>query len=520
MKPPKPQTPYVVGITETLFAFAVIVLGFLTWNWLMPRAGNVININPEALPRTTQTPYYFPGVSVTCLFVLFLVVVIIYLRAKKVPLTRPFWVATILVVLGALPFAIFANTPVHFFLGAFLLAGFVVWNGYAGQTTLTVVPGTLSGADAVNQSMIIPWANVGSWWSGLRSASSDGRRVSSTMAGFLGLLVTIPIFVVVLSLLVESDSTFAGWMEGLGHWLENLSIGSNLLYFLLGLPVGIYIFALAYGNAHQRGTDRLTPASLLTFARSIRAINRSGVVAPLGFLVGVYGIFIAAMMSNLVQTLANPQAAGFSHADFARRGFFELAVLAGINLAILGFIYLFTKREPGAYPPSLRILGALMSGLTLVMVVASIAKMMFYSSVYGLTRLRVYTTWFMVVMFLVFALLMIWHLRRFRVGTPIVIVTGIAFLALSWANTDGLIARFNVDRYLSGTTTTLDVEYLGSLSDAAVPALVDLRDNHSTRAVGGKATRVLRERLEEEPPGQAPWTAWSWQYHQAQQLLR
>jgi len=45
---------------------------------------------------------------------------------------------------------------------------------------------------------------------------------------------------------------------------------------------------------------------------------------------------------------------------------------------------------------------------------------------------------------------------------------------LCFGNVDGLIARYNIDRYNQGTLESLDVEALGDLSDAAVPYMYEL----------------------------------------------
>ena len=49
-------------------------------------------------------------------------------------------------------------------------------------------------------------------------------------------------------------------------------------------------------------------------------------------------------------------------------------------------------------------------------------------------------------------------------------------LVLGYAEPDALVARYNVQRYNAGTLETIDVDYLDSLSAAAVPQLIGLLD--------------------------------------------
>jgi hypothetical protein len=48
------------------------------------------------------------------------------------------------------------------------------------------------------------------------------------------------------------------------------------------------------------------------------------------------------------------------------------------------------------------------------------------------------------------------------------------FAVLSLGNLDGMIAKYNVDRYLDGSLPTVDIEAMENLGDAAIPELVRL----------------------------------------------
>jgi hypothetical protein len=112
-----------------------------------------------------------------------------------------------------------------------------------------------------------------------------------------------------------------------------------------------------------------------------------------------------------------------------------------------------------------------MSAFTLLLIATAMSKMLLYISSYGLTRLRVYTSWFMLLLFLVFLLILLWHFRTFDLAKPLILVFAVCFIALTWLNADGLIAKYNIGQYLSGKTDSLDVHMLGGLSDAAAPHL-------------------------------------------------
>ena len=72
-----------------------------------------------------------------------------------------------------------------------------------------------------------------------------------------------------------------------------------------------------------------------------------------------------------------------------------------------------------------------------------------YISYYGLTGPRVYTSWFMILLLYLYNIL----IRQFRSfqGTRIAVVGGIClFMALCYSNPDGMIAKYNIERYQAG----------------------------------------------------------------------
>ena len=110
----------------------------------------------------------------------------------------------------------------------------------------------------------------------------------------------------------------------------------------------------------------------------------------------------------------------------------------------------------------------LLCGFTLFIIATALAKMLLYIRAYGLTQLRVYTAWFMVLLAAVFLVLI---LRQLRERFPTAAVLTAAFLALfgvlCFSRPDALIAEYNLRRFAQGTLPELDVRMLCGLSDDA-----------------------------------------------------
>jgi len=159
---------------------------------------------------------------------------------------------------------------------------------------------------------------------------------------------------------------------------------------------------------------------------------------------------------------------GLTYAQYARRGFFELVVVATLVLPLVLMLDWSLRRERPRQLLLFRVLAALLLVFLAVVMASALQRMRLYQREFGLTELRVYTTGFMLWLGLVAAWLGATVLRgrhrRFAVGA---LVSGfVAILAANALNPDALIARTNLDR------PRVDVHYLGGLSDDAVPTLV------------------------------------------------
>ncbi|MDR0283652.1 MAG: DUF4173 domain-containing protein [Propionibacteriaceae bacterium] len=508
---------YPVDLADGILALGLVVLGFLFWDWILPRFGPVGGNSAGTVFAT-----FFPGLAVTLVFLLGVAGSLAYFAVRQVRLSRGGLVGAVLVILGALPYAIYDTTPLSIFGGLVLVIGYVTWHAYAGRTAIAPRLGGLTPVDALNQGLVVPVKNAGAWFAAIRGLARGKKQAMQVIFALVGVVVAVPVIAAVLNLLMSADTRFGLWMGWLGDYFARFDVWGFLWKLALGLILALYLTALAYGNAHRRGTDVITPEGVARWSGAVRKVAVTAVAAPLAILCAIYVVFFAAMGSYLFAGFAGTLPGGFTYAEYARQGFFQLSAVAVINLVVLGFVYVAVRRQAGRYPVGARVLGGVLSALTLLLVATAVSKMALYISWYGLTRLRLYALVAMVVMFIVFGLVGAWHIRAFRVGTPVAVVLVAALLGLMWANPDGIIARYNVDGYLSGRIETIDVNHLRGLSAAAVPALIDLRDrgDATVQTEAGQAlaqwqTGCAAGCAPVNPPTGRGWTSWSWQAERA-----
>lgn len=243
-----------------------------------------------------------------------------------------------------------------------------------------------------------------------------------------------------------------------------------LWQFILGIPVAFYLYGLLYGNLNKR-PGNLTTETVNKYIKSLRFSPGVAVYSALTVLNLIYLAFFLAQASYLFSAFSDILPQNMTYAEYARRGFFELCAVSAINLAVIAAAHIIVKRD------KVKILHgetALICGFTIAMIVTAMSKMGMYISYYGLTRLRVYTSWFMVLLLFIFIIILIRQFRDFQ-GTRIAVIGSIClFMVLCYSNADGLIAKYNIERYQASTLESLDIDAFYELSDGAVPYIYDL----------------------------------------------
>jgi len=131
---------------------------------------------------------------------------------------------------------------------------------------------------------------------------------------------------------------------------------------------------------------------------------------------------------------------------------------------------------------------------------SALDRLWLYQRQFGLTELRVYATGVVLWLAVVFAWLVVTVLRgrRHLFATGALVAGFAATLCLNAVDPDALIARTNVSR------PRVDVQYLGSLSDDAVPALVA-----RLSSLDPPQRRALAVALLRRDPAPGGWLSWN-----------
>ena len=189
----------------------------------------------------------------------------------------------------------------------------------------------------------------------------------------------------------------------------------------------------------------------------------------LGLLCLVYFMFFAAQGGYYFSAFwGSLPGGGITAAEYARRGFFELCQVSVINLFVMGAGQLFLREAQKTVRILLKCLNVTLSILTLLLITTALSKMFLYIGRFGMTQLRVFTSWFMLLLALFFILLIIRQFKAFAVMKTCAAVAAAMVVVLSYANMDRMIAVYNLSAYGKGQLEELDMDTLAACGPAAI----------------------------------------------------
>ena len=444
---------------------------------------------------------FIGGVGITLFTLVYCGVVLAWFRAGGHPIPKKSWLWLGLTLLSALHFSLFSAGFITFLTFLFLTGCAVWWVAVLGGSS--PAEGITLGAFG-ERLFLLPMRNFGCQWQVLRQRSRKSDQSRSLFLALITALLMVPLLLYVAGQLAEADDTFRLLVENLSP--QNASWALWLLVrLLLTLPVSAYLFGLWYGSFHHRGVKCLTPEEQALREARRRIIPTAVAVTSLGMLTALYLVFFAAQTAGLVYAIVQGQPQAGSWSAYARQGFFELCQVSMLNLAVLLAARQLTRHKENAITLFLcRVLPV----QTLLLIATALCKMGLYIRAYGLTQLRVYTSWFMALLAAVFLLQLLSLWKPFPWQRWLAAVFCGWFLVLSFSNVDGIIARHNLDRYLSGDGDSLTLAPL--YTPAAAAPLLDARDrlppDDPRREVIEDALLSLRYRLEVGVgPSSTPW---------------
>ena len=294
----------------------------------------------------------------------------------------------------------------------------------------------------------------------------------------LGLIIAIPLVFIIFLLLVSADTIFANIFETIfNNIFQKIVLPKNLLGILITFLFALFttysfIAAMAKKTIKEEVFNRRTQEPLVAITITI-------------ILSILYLLFCSVQIAGLFfGKLLLPE--GYSYANYAREGFFQLLFVCIINLGVVLFCLAYFRESK-----LLKILLTIISGCTYIMIISSAIRMILYIQVYYLTFLRIFVLWSLIVIFIVMTGVLIsiynekFPLFRFAMFT----VTAL-YILLAFSHPDYFIASYNLSKIEAKIDAVEekevlskygDISYLLSMSKDAAPAILDFYQNESQK---------------------------------------
>lgn len=464
-KPLKKEWP--VKKHDAAFAWLMMLFGFLFMRYVL---------------------VYADGFVTTAFFLLLFGASEIYIRKSGCRPKLPHHILGLIICAFSTVFSLTASALLHGLCFVFITA-MLIWRTHSVCSGAGFVTRFLP-FDLCSRIFRAPAQHAGA---GPQAVSESVKRSGTATAVktiLVGLLVTVPLTVVVAVLLGSADSGVEEILVMIGDSLtENMMV--TCIEIACAIPVGIWLFGMLYSAAQKIPVpDDLYYEQKLEGARMIPNLGLYAGVTPIYIL---YLLYVISQTSYFLSAFAGKLPSDMIYSEYARRGFFELCAIAVINLAVILVLTGCAKNGGKNRPKVLTGYAAVLCLFTLFIIATALAKMVLYIEAYGLTRLRLYTAWFMVLLAVIFLVLLVRQfVRRIPTAAVLTVSFTVLFAVLCFSRPDALISEYNISRYEQGTLSDLDVETLCQLSDDAYPVMAA----HSSALLKADSLDVFRRRTE------------------------
>jgi hypothetical protein len=303
--------------------------------------------------------------------------------------------------------------------------------------------------------------------------NGGAKRFQTGVKIAAGLLLSLPVIMISVTLLSSADKLFEQSLQHIPNWFQNESVVELLGRGFLILLATSYLFGLTWSLI--RDADRLGQSNKEGPVQGPhRAPFRFDPIITATLLTSVNAVYLLFTVIQFVYLFGGGQGLlpdGMTYAEYARRGFGEVVVVTVINFGVMLGVLQTTSIDKPISRVIVRPLLMLLIANTAVLLISAYVRLDLYEAAYGYTYLRLFVHAFLLWMG---AMLVLMLIKIIRPAKPLLrtafILSVLALVLLNYFNTDAVIAKRNLERYV--TTGQVDWDYLNNLSYDAVPALV------------------------------------------------
>lgn len=284
-----------------------------------------------------------------------------------------------------------------------------------------------------------------------------------------GILMAIPVLFVFLFLFSSADLIFQKYVSN----LINIDIEPETISRFILILTAILAYIGAYSYLFRKQESQIT-VQQNSKNYNIGRVENSILLSSVNVL---FFIFILIQLTYLFGGESNISVQGFTYAEYARRGFFELIAVAIISLLLLLFTEKYIAKKETGHAIGFKVLSTALVLQVILIMASAFIRLSLYEEAYGFTDQRLFSHAFIILLAAIFCLLLykIYKNEKGNIFAFRVFISIILFLAvMNFLNPDVFIARRNMERFAA--TGKLDTRYLGRLSSDAIPDTIKILD--------------------------------------------
>jgi len=357
--------------------------------------------------------------------------------------------------------------------------------------------------------------------------------VGETHAGhvravLVGLLISVPLLLVLIPLLASADMIFAQLIRQLFAWDRVLEWSFRLIFMVI---MGLLVSGALLFSAQEETTepDLFSTSSVDSPQATFPRLGIIETLIPINLVNLLFLVFVVIQIPYLFGGELNISEHKFTYAEYARRGFAELVVVAVFIFGVIVFLHWLSHLQSRRARMAFNLSATLLLLQTMVLLVSAFKRLALYESVYGYTTMRIYPHVFMIWL----GLLLLWFVGTLWLapGRLAIGILAAAFgfvLTLNVLNPDAFIVRQNITRFrergqlaIYDESGGIDVHYLSRLSADSVPALLEELPNFSG-SLQKITTQSLKDRYSKMRSNDSwrKWQSFNYSRHRAYKLLQ
>lgn len=371
---------------------------------------------------------------------------------------------TVTVVLLGITFVLY-NNLVLLTINAFLIIMIV---GAQYRFMLKLQKDPLYSLETIRDACVVWFGYSFAGLPGAFKSMGNSKQSSNVKGVIIGIAIAIPVIAAVLALLVSADAAFSQMLK---NTFQDVNAGDAVGYSIVGVLLFVCACGLYYSLKNRKPNLNAAQPKLWN-------LNKIAMMLVVGCMDVVLAVFAAVQFGYL---FSGNVPAGFTYAEYARSGFWQLVGVAVIVAAVVFLVQKSAEVRSGNNK-AVKIMLTILCALTEIVLVSAFWRMVTYEQAFLFSILRIFTQAFMIATAGVFLVLAVsFWARDFKLQKWIFIVGMVAYVGLNFLNPDAFIAMQNRAIQKEGA----DMHYISELSADALPYWADKANEQIDKVLDG-----------------------------------